>query len=437
MRSEVRVDALGNLVLRGDLAGFEGEPSQSEGEAILVGPPSGKNLAALRTLYPWLQPKPLGLSCSAGFGDRLGLATPGHIKALRHVAGNIAPVFAQQSIRENARTHRTPKDVLNAAVWAAFRADWREGFGADADHVKLEADVDDCVRAGYSLFTFDPGDFVHRPCSWSELEDTRSNAVRRYTRRRIADVEIMPEAVDRALAKYGKVVVRASELYRHLRSVATSPVEVEISVDETEDPTSPAEHVFLVTELRRLGVEFISLAPRFEGRFEKGVDYIGSVARFARSFAQHADIARELGPYKLSLHSGSDKFAIYEMAARLSGRMVHLKTAGTSYLEALRVVAHIDPNLFGEIFQLALERFPIERATYHVSADVDRARLTPGSDALDQFDTRQILHVTFGSVLDRYGDQILELLRRHAAAYTATIEKHFIRHLTPFAMSTA
>ena len=143
-----------------------------------------------------------------------------------------------------------------------------------------------------------------------------------------------------------------------------------MSVDETATPTSVAEHVFVASELKRLGVKWVSLAPRFVGEFEKGVDYIGDLDAFRRSFAQHVAVAQHFGPYKISIHSGSDKFSIYPIAAELTGGLVHLKTAGTSYLEALRAIAKIDPALFREIMAFAIERYPEDRASYHVSADL-------------------------------------------------------------------
>ena len=168
------------------------------------------------------------------------------------------------------------------------------------------------------------------------------------------------------------------------------------------------------------------------------MDYIGDLDTFAASFAIHAAIARHLGPYKLSLHSGSDKFSIYPIAARLAGGLVHLKTAGTSYLEALRVLAAVQTGLFREIMDLAIAHYETDRATYHVSAQIDRVvdpALIP-DDALvsylEDFDARQVLHVTFGRVLSAYGDVIKAALRQHEDAHYAALEAHFRRHMTPF-----
>ncbi|HSJ52399.1 MAG TPA: tagaturonate epimerase family protein, partial [Anaerolineae bacterium] len=214
--------------------------------------------------------------------------------------------------------------------------------------------------------------------------------------------------------------------------------ELEVSVDETETPTSPLEHFFVASELRRLGVEWVSLAPRYSGRFEKGVDYIGDLEALDRELAHHAAIARALGPYKLSIHSGSDKFSVYPLFARHAGELVHLKTAGTSYLEALRAIAGVEPSLFRQVLALALERYDVDRATYHVSAEAGRV---PRPDeladdelagVLDTFDGREVLHVTFGSALDRYGRRLLQVLDAHEEEHYAALETHFLRHLAAF-----
>jgi hypothetical protein len=255
-------------------------------------------------------------------------------------------------------------------------------------------------------------------------------------------------ALTRAAVKYGRAIAHVVTLYRHLVQAATGrDWEVEVSVDETEAPTSHAEHAYIATELRRLGVHWVSLAPRYIGRFEKGADYIGDLAAFETDFAIHAAIARALGPYKLSLHSGSDKFSVYEICARQTRGLVHLKTAGTSYLEALRTIAVFDADLFRAIYRFARERYETDRASYHVSARLDRAPapddLSDGDlvTLLDQFDAREILHVTFGSVLTvqgpdghkRFYDRFVTILRGHPDAYAANLKTHFIRHLAPFA----
>jgi hypothetical protein len=447
--------------------GFEGTTSAYGDGTLLVGPCSARNAAALRAQLAWLTPQPLGLRLSAGLGDRLGLATPGHVRAVRSAGGDIAPIFAQQSIREMARTNRTPQDVIDDALWGVFAEGWRDAWGAVADHLKTPADIYACVAAGYTFFTVDPGEHVdnaaetadeaalraaHAALPWAQLEDTPADQLRRYAGRTYA-VEGAQIACDeqttlRAAVKYGRAVAHVAAMARHLLArTGGEGCELEISVDETELPTRHAEHIFIASELQRLGVRWVSLAPRYVGRFEKGVDYLGNLEAFERDFAVHAAIARQWGPYKLSLHSGSDKWSVYPVAARQTRGQVHLKTAGTSYLEALHTVAQLDPALFRAIYTFARERYPVDRATYHVSADLDRAPLpdaVAGEDLpllLDQFDARQILHVTFGSVLtartgdgrSQFGERIMALLRANPETYAANLEAHFLRHLRPFA----
>ncbi|MGO8948281.1 MAG: tagaturonate epimerase family protein [Ktedonobacterales bacterium] len=451
------------------LGAFEGETSDVENRRLLLGPLNGTNAAALRGHLPWLRPRVLGLQTSVGLGDRLGLATPGHIRALREVGGSIAPIPAQQSIREMVRTGRSPQQVMDDAMWGVFAEGWRAGFGADADHLKTPDDVDRCVAADYTFFTFDPGMYVDSTADgatkddlrerfhmlpWEQLADTPGDLARRYLAsaidcdgHRISFDEI---TLHRAAVKYGRAIAHVSSLYQHLMQVSDNRTwEVEVSVDETETPTTHAEHVYWARELTRLGVHWVSLAPRFVGTFEKGVDYIGDLTAFAQDVALHAAIARAYGPYKLSLHSGSDKFSIYDICVEATHSLVHLKTAGTSYLEALRTIGELDPPLLREIYAFACQHYAADRVSYHVSARLDRAPdpAKPDYDVavlLEQFDAREILHVTFGSVLTAesvagaflFRDSVLELLRRFPEVYAEVLTRHFVRHLQPFAAAS-
>lgn len=438
--------------------GFDGEGSSDD---VFLCPLSPANAALLRERLPWLRPQTLGLKTSAGCGDRLGLATPGHVRAVR-AAGGIQPIFAQQSMRENARTGRTPQQVIDDAMWGVFQEGWRELWGADADHLKTLEHVDLCAAAGYTFYTIDPGDHVDndahtasltvllekmRLLPWDRLEDSPASLRERYLGRRFTfetvSLNIDELSLLRAACKYGAALAHTAEMYRHITAVmGEKPFEVEISVDETETPTSPLEHFFIVSQLARMGVQWVSLAPRYVGHFEKGVDYIGDVALFEAEFDQHVAISRALGPYKLSLHSGSDKFSIYPIAARLTNGLIHLKTAGTSYLEALRAVAQVDAPLFRQILALARESYEADRASYHVSASLERVPkqgvLTDAelASVLDLFDGRQMLHVTFGSVLDHFGRQLRAILAAHEETHYAAIETHFARHLAPFHMDS-
>jgi hypothetical protein len=139
--------------------------------------------------------------------------------------------------------------------------------------------------------------------------------------------------------------------------------------------------------------------------------------------------------YKISLHSGSDKFSVYPLLVKHWGARLHVKTAGTSYLEALRVLACLEPSLFRRMLDLARERYPADRTSYHVSADMEKV---PGpadlADAtlpplLDNFHAREVLHVTFGSLLGKFGVELKAALVKHEGAYRDGLQIHFKKHL--------
>jgi len=383
---------------------------------------------------------PLALRPSFGFGDRLGLATPGHIVVVRQT--NFAPVFAQQSVRENTRTGRTPQQVMDDAKRAVEVAKWDLPWGADADHLKSVEDIPPFVEAGYTFFTIDPGEYVDnsadtdsldvlkqkvRSTNWEEVSTFYSNQGDEQTWGPF-DVELLM----RAVVKYGKVIQHAAMMFQYL-SQMKDEFDFEISVDETESPTTPLEHYFIASELTRLGVRFTSLAPRFSGRFEKGVDYIGDLNVLDAELAKHAAVTAHFGTYKLSLHSGSDKFSVYPLIAKYWGGRIHVKTAGTSYLEALRVLAKYSPDLFLKIYSLSRECYEIDKRTYHVSAQLDRLPSTNNLPSLlDDFHAREMLHVTFGSVLARFGTELKETLGKYETAYLEGLRAHFEKHLQLF-----
>ncbi|MFO7694090.1 MAG: tagaturonate epimerase family protein [Vicinamibacterales bacterium] len=456
------------VVSRADLlADFDGERGEHDGAPFLVGPTTARNAAALRRHLTWLEPRLLPSGTSAGFGDRLGLATFGHVRALRAAGGSIAPVFAQQSIREMTRTARSPQSVIDDATWGSFEAGWQGGQGADADHLKTPGDITACADAGFTMYTIDPGEHVSRDADtaapgelraawdalpWDKLEDSPASMRARLAGRAFdldgQSVHLDEAALVKAAVKYGRAVAHVTGMFRHLATVRSGrPFDLEVSVDETDTPTTPADHIFVASELRRLGVRWASLAPRFIGRFEKGVDYIGDLEAFDADMRVHAAIARAFGPYKLSLHSGSDKFSIYETAARHTRGRIHVKTAGTSYLEALRAIAMVAPDLFRSVYAFALSRYEEDRASYHVSASLALAPDADGVPAgdvaalLEHFHVRQILHVTFGSVLTAkhadgrpvFADSMRSTLQAHPEVYAGCLERHFVRHLRPFA----
>ncbi len=237
------------------------------------------------------------------------------------------------------------------------------------------------------------------------------------------------ESLMRATVKYAKAIQHTVTMFKRL-SQMKDQVDFELSVDETESPTTPLEHFFIANELTRLGVRFTSLAPRFIGRFEKGVDYIGDLNALDSELEKHAAVTTYFGTYKLSLHSGSDKLSVYPLVAKHWGERIHVKTAGTSYLEALRVLASHEPDLFLKIYTLGRECYEVDKRTYHVSASLE---LLPGTNdlpsLLNDFHAREMLHVTFGSAITKFGAELKSALTRHADAYYEGLRVHFANHL--------
>ena len=420
-----------------------------------------------------LTPTALGTAPSFGFGDRLGSATPGHLAALRasgglssgglSSGGDIKGIFAQQSIREMARTDRQPDDVMQAAVDALAAANFDQPWGADADHLKTREDVDRTAAAGFTFFTIDPSDHVSQDAR--PINDDPMSAKFKgpdwsgdYVGETVdipggPSITFTPKIIQHAAGKYGKAMEHAIDLARYIKEAAEKrgqDHEIEISVDETVQPTTPAEHYLFADRLLKAGVKLVSLAPRFIGELEKGIDYIGDVDALEASLNDHAAIARHLGPYKLSLHSGSDKLSMYAPFARATRGLFHVKTAGTSYLEALRVVAVHDPSLFRRIIDFSREHYDTDKATYHVQATL--ASAPPPDDVaddhalvglyLEHWDDvpqgkgftrpgRQILHCTFGSVMTDpdLGPAVTRCLADHPDTYRDILKDHFTRHL--------
>jgi len=411
-------------------------------------------------------PKPslLGLLPSFGFGDRLGLATPGHIAACQK--GKLQPIFAQQSVREMTRTQRTPQEVMAAAQCGIQQEKWKGTWGADADHLKTREDVENLASAGFTFFTIDPSAYVQNEADHlkgAELQAAAEKVVRSGAFKSLSEVESLylnkshslpdsgklgftnKEALYRAVVKYGKAVAHSEKMAQWIEKAAKdNGAEIEVSVDETDTPTSAAEHLFIGLELKRRNVNPVSVAPRFIGEFEKGIDYRGNLKAFETSLHQHVAIAKYCGPYKISVHSGSDKFSIYPIIGRVCGNLLHVKTAGTSYLEALRVVARQAPALFLEIILYSRSRFEADRATYHISAVLSKIKspeaLQPSEREkiyLDDNGGRQVLHVTFGSVLTlgktargrSFKEGVLETLHTNESLHREVLAAHLGKHI--------
>jgi hypothetical protein len=430
---------------------FHGRSTSAGGLHLLQAGMTTENAGVLHELFPFTAPVSLrDRRTTIGCGDRLGLATPGHIRAL--AGRDAAPVLAQQSVRELTLTSRTFCGVVSDATFLVFQEGYEGGYGADGDHLKNFRDIDSALDAGMPMITLDLTEVMSpEPASWSPTrvhdafeslgEAVKARVRDEYEGRRFElggfAVEISALEARRCALMYGRAVEFAAEVDRHLRQRRGSAYDLEVSIDETTAPTLPSHHLFIATELARLGVAVTSMAPRFVGEFQKGIDYIGDLGGFEEQFKVHCAIARARGGYKISIHSGSDKFSVYPAIGKHTGMRLHLKTAGTSWLEAVRVVARVDPRLFRRMLAGALAGFGEASKLYHVAADpaaVPPADRVP-DDRLETFlekpDSRQILHIGYGVLLADPGirSALYATLQANEEKHYTAVKDHIGRHV--------
>jgi len=405
-----------------------------EGENLFRIPKTYQTARTLWQLLPWTAPRQvLAEDRSFGTGDRLGIATLGHIQAVSDY--DVFPVLAQQSMRELNLMGNTYKDVLSRVTFQVLQAGFQRGYGADGDHLKTAEDVRMAIDCGVSMITLDCSEHIHcertsAPVS-AELEA-------RYLGNPIEVDDVLisftPETLSLAQAVFGEAISFATEIYRSC--IAGKPVDMEISMDETDLSTTPEQHYFVANELRLAGVPFLSLAPRFCGEFQKGVDYVGDLKQFNSEIVIHAAIARHLN-YKLSIHSGSDKFTVFPSIGKATAEHFHAKTAGTSWLEAVRLVAMKDPVLFRQIYAYAKEVFQECRAYYHVSTELF---MTPNIESwaddqlpqlLNEDPSRQLMHITYGKIMNHpdFRNRLYDLWRTYRADYATLLKNHLAHHL--------
>ncbi|MDR0930038.1 MAG: tagaturonate epimerase family protein [Oscillospiraceae bacterium] len=417
------------------------------GDVLVVGgetrPLNRESAAFLRRAFPYTAPVPvLRRPVTLGVGDRLGIAAPGHIRVFERYAAT--PVLAQQSMRELVLTNRTYQDVLDCVTFAVFRAGYEGGFGADGDHLKRAEDVADALALGYTMITLDCSEHIKGDGKSATLDaDTRARYLERpFDIGEGITLAFSEEELAKTVHIYQEAIAFAASIWNRFFRDGGAKADFEISIDETATPTTPLQHFYVANELNRLGVRFATMAPRFCGEFQKGIDYIGDLAQFDREMAVHAALARHFG-YKLSIHSGSDKFSAFPAIGKHTHGQFHVKTAGTNWLEAMRVVAQTDPALYREVHAYALEAFAEATTYYHVTTNLNNIpALESLSDAelpllFEQNDARQLIHITYGLILS-HGDFRLRLYTLWAAeaeAYAKALEGHIGHHLRALGVS--
>ena len=432
------------VIVQGKNPGFKGEKIPG---GKVKAPLNHKNAEVLRKVFPFTAPsRVLGQERSFGVGDRLGVATGGHIRLFEKY--DAYPVFAQQSIRELTLTNRSFEDVLDAASFAVFRDGFKKSWGADGDHLKTEKDVKYALSLGFTMITLDCSEHINNNVTDENAPPLPKNYQDKYMGKEIdigegMRISFTEGELKKIVAVYGKAITFAAGIYAKFLKKGKYNADFEVSIDETQTPTTPLQHYFVARELIDSGVSFATLAPRFCGEFQKGVDYIGDLAQFEKEIKIHAVIARHFN-YKLSIHSGSDKFTVFPSIGKASKNRFHVKTAGTNWLEAMRVAALVDPALYREVHKYALGAFEEARKYYHVTTDlkkipdVDKLSKTELQGLFNQNDSRQLIHITYGLILNKknddgsytFKDRLYKLWNDHSEENAQALVKHIGKHLT-------
>lgn len=426
--------------------GFHGESFCTGEKTWTIAEHTPENGALLRTLFPFTAPvRVMQHPRTFGVGDRLGIATPGHIRAFE--SNDVFPVFAQQSMRELYLTGRSYETVLDCASFAVFRENYTQGFGADGDHLKNLKEIQYAIDCGYSMITLDCSEHIHNEAA--TMTDAEILAAytadpaleRKYLGRTfvIEGYEITFDKISLARASllYNDMIKFAGTVYEHFFRGEKRTLDFEISIDETDTPTSPAQHFYVANELADIGVRPDTLAPRFIGQFQKGIDYIGDVKCFEEDFKIHAAIARAFN-YRISVHSGSDKFSVFPVIGKHTKGAVHVKTAGTNWLEAMKIVAKHAPELYRKCHQFALDgAFEQARAYYVVTTDLNRIPPLPCIQdeelpaLFENNDARQLIHITYGNILGQteLRQPLFDTWRTYRAEYEQALYKHITHHM--------
>ncbi len=418
---------------------------------------------------------PLELSkYTFGVGDRFTHQARAQLQAFVQIAEKgveVTPVW-NKSNREHLIIGSEPDGVREAAAAAVAALGWERGYHVDADHINLET-VDRFLDAS-DFYTVDVADAIGEPASKAEQDEFVNRHPELVGEIRIAGIAqpfvTTREEIAGIIGKYALAVREAGRIYRHIagrRDEASFATEV--SMDETDQPQTPPELLVILAALADEGVPLQTIAPKFTGRFNKGVDYVGDLAQFEQEFRDDlAVIAHAVQEYalpgnlKLSVHSGSDKFSIYAPIRRALQDFdagLHLKTAGTTWLEELIGLAEAGGSgleLAKEIYREALIHREALCGPYATVIDIDLAKLPTAEDVAawdgERFaaalrhqpsdprynaDLRQLLHVGF-KIAANLGERYLAALREHEEVIAKNVTSNlYERHLKPLFIGNA
>lgn len=404
---------------------------------------------------------------SMGVGDRFG--RQGHAQLAAFVEARrrgieVTPVW-NKSNREHKTIGTDPASVREEADAAVRRAGWTSGYHVDADHINL-ATVEPFLPVS-DFFTIDVAEAIGRPADEAAIRDFVANNRRFLGELRIDGIEapiaVTEQRLDAIARKYLFACQEAGRIWRRIQQVKGDDCIIEVSMDETDEPQTPVELLFILAALAAEGVPAQTIAPKFTGRFNKGVDYVGDLARFTTEFEQDLAViafaVRTFGlpdNLKLSVHSGSDKFSLYGPIRRAIRRFdagLHIKTAGTTWLEEVIGLAESGGDglaVAREIYLHSVERFEELCAPYATVIDIDPRRLpspvqvvawtgaefaaalrhVPHHPAFNPH-FRQLIHVGY-KVAAELGDRYLAALEANAPIIGRGVTENILdRHLLP------
>lgn len=405
---------------------------------------------------------------SFGMGDRFAHQGKAQLEAMikaKQAGVDITPVW-NKSNREHTTIKTYPVSVRAEADNAVKQLSWVGGYFVDADHINLN-NVDGFIEAS-DFFTLDVADYIGRKAADADIEAF----VRKYKKYagkfEIADIEkpieITEELIRTIAGKVLFAIQEAGKIYRRIEAAKGKDKFVtEVSMDETDLPQSPVEMLFILAAIADQKIPAQTIAPKFTGRFNKGVDYVGDVAQFEKEFNEDLAVisfaVKEFGlpeNLKLSVHSGSDKFSIYKpinKALKKFNAGLHLKTAGTTWLEELVGLAMAGGEgleIAKEIYAEAFARFDELCGPYATVINIDKAKLpspeTVASWSSRKFadtmrhdqkcgdyniNVRQLLHVGY-KVAAEMGARYLNALEKYEDIIAGCVtENIFDRHIKP------
>ncbi len=403
---------------------------------------------------------------SIGTGDRFEHQGEAQLRAVMHAAErgvDITPVW-NKSNREHNIVHSEPTGTRKEADAAVEALGWNGQYLVDADHINL-GNVDRFIDVS-DFFTLDVAMYINKPTPEESVVAFKQACAVFGSEVHIPGIAdpiiITGELLDTVASKYLAAIQEAGKIYQHIALVKGADTFVtEVSMDEVESPQTPVDMFFILKMIADLGIPAQTIAPKFTGRFNKGVDYVGDTSQFAREFEQDVLVidyaVKNFGlpaTLKLSVHSGSDKFTIYPIMAEIIRKYdkgLHLKTAGTTWLEeviGLAVAGGEALDVAKEIYTKALDRKEELCAPYADVIDIDDRRLPSAHEVTAWSSTkfadtlrhipghpdynphfRQLIHVGY-KVAAEMEDRYTNLLKQHKDIIGQCVEENiYDRHL--------